>query len=99
MILRNEIYTVNFFREWLLIWNSCILLKDRKEWQSILSWMRVPYIMNHYFTYLEFQKCINKCHAFDKESEKECEIGCNKVYDEYANTLYDKYKDNKEKLD
>ena len=40
-----------------------------------------------------------ECPKFDLESQKECEAACGKIYDKYALSLVDKYKDKPERLD
>ena len=46
----------------------------------------------------EFNECTQKCPKFYKEEEKECEDQCEKIYDKYPYMLYDRYKDDEEKL-
>jgi len=46
----------------------------------------------------EFNTCMTKCPQFDLESRKECEKECSKVYDKYALSLYDRYREKEDKL-
>ena len=47
----------------------------------------------------EFDSCMVECPKFDLESQKACENTCSKIYDKYALSLVDKYKERPERLD
>jgi hypothetical protein len=46
----------------------------------------------------KYEKCFSSCPKEDEESRLVCSNLCDKVFDQYSQILYDRYKDNPEKL-
>ena len=69
--------------------------KCKIEWKSIFNWTKVTLKK----LTQEYEECIENCPVVNEGDKEECERICSKVYDKYPLLLYDKYKDNPEKLD
>jgi len=55
--------------------------------------------MKFYFQLQEkFEDCQNKCMNSQTSEDGYCEKLCGSIFDDYAKQLYDRYKDNPEKL-
>ena len=69
------------------------------EVYTIYSSERQERMKVYFQLHKEFENCMVECPRFDLDSQKDCENTCAKIYDKYALSLVDKYKDKPERLD